>query len=122
MANQEQLELIKEGVEAWNAWRKANLSIRIDLSSGNFSGMNLAGIDLDGDYPVAVPYFMREIIEQITVQARKSKYIDQESGVSAIRFSSAATLMAVTTLMSPDRHRDAYSSIRAVPYSGIKRS
>ncbi len=39
-------------------------------------------------YPVAVPYFMREIIEQITVQARKSKYIDQQSGVSA-RFSIA---------------------------------
>ena len=30
-----------------------------------------AGIDLGGDYPVAVPYFMREIIEQITVD-RKS--------------------------------------------------
>jgi len=47
-----------------------------------------AGIDLGGDYPVAVPYFMREIIEQVTVQARKSKYIDQQSGVSA-RFSIA---------------------------------
>ncbi|MEQ8786026.1 MAG: magnesium chelatase [Pirellulaceae bacterium] len=47
-----------------------------------------AGVDLDGEYPVFVPYFMREIIEQITVQARKSKYIDQQSGVSA-RFSIA---------------------------------
>ncbi len=47
-----------------------------------------AGLDLGGDYPVAVPYFMREIIEQITVQARKSKYIDHQSGVSA-RFSIA---------------------------------
>jgi magnesium chelatase subunit I len=40
-------------------------------------------IRLDGEFPVVVPYFMREIIEQITIQARKSKYIDQESGVSA---------------------------------------
>jgi len=47
-----------------------------------------AGIDLGGDYPVVVPYFMKEIVEQITVQARKSKYIDHESGVSA-RFSLA---------------------------------
>ncbi len=47
-----------------------------------------AGLNLDGDYPVVVPYFMREIIEQITIQARKSKYIDQQSGVSA-RFSIA---------------------------------
>ena len=47
-----------------------------------------ADIDLGGEYPVAIPYFMREIIEQITVQARKSKYVDQQSGVSA-RFSIA---------------------------------
>ena len=47
-----------------------------------------AGVDLGGDYPVVVPYFMKQLIEQITVQARKSKYIDQQSGVSA-RFSMA---------------------------------
>jgi magnesium chelatase subunit I len=38
---------------------------------------------LDGDLPVVIPYFMREIIEQISVVARKSKYIDHQSGVSA---------------------------------------
>jgi magnesium chelatase subunit I len=42
-----------------------------------------AQIDLGGDYPVLVPYFMKEIIEQISVCARKSKYVDQQSGVSA---------------------------------------
>ena len=47
-----------------------------------------AGLDLGGDWPVVVPYFMKQLIEQITVQARKSKYIDQASGVSA-RFSIA---------------------------------
>ncbi len=47
-----------------------------------------AGIDLGGDFPVAVPYFMREIIEEMSVAARKSKYIDHQSGVSA-RFSIA---------------------------------
>lgn len=45
-----------------------------------------AKIDLDGAYPVQVPYFMAEIIEEITLQARRSKYVDQASGVSA-RFS-----------------------------------
>src|SRR5690606_16987339 len=59
-----------------------------------------AGIDLGGDYPVVVPYFMREIIEQITVQARKSKYIDQQSGVSA-RFSIAN----YRTMIASARHR-----------------
>ncbi len=47
-----------------------------------------AGVELGGEYPVVVPYFMKQLVEQITVQARKSKYIDQQSGVSA-RFSIA---------------------------------
>ena len=32
---------------------------------------------------VAIPRFMREIIEQIAFEARKSEYVDQRSGVSA---------------------------------------
>ena len=47
-----------------------------------------SNLDLKGDYPVKIPYFMLEIIEQISIEARKSKYIDQQSGVSA-RFSIA---------------------------------
>lgn len=47
-----------------------------------------AGVDLDGEFPVLVPYFMRELVEQISIAARRSKYIDQQSGVSA-RFSIA---------------------------------
>ena len=42
-----------------------------------------ADIDLGGEWPVVVPYFMRELIEQISVVARRSKYIDHQSGVSA---------------------------------------
>ena len=47
-----------------------------------------AAVDLDGDYPVLVPYFMKEIIEQMSMCARQSKYVDHQSGVSA-RFSIA---------------------------------
>jgi magnesium chelatase subunit I len=47
-----------------------------------------AALDLGGDYPVLVPPFMKEVVEQISVCARKSKYVDQQSGVSA-RFSIA---------------------------------
>src|SRR5688572_33179429 len=32
-----------------------------------------AAIDLGGDWPVVVPYFMKQLIEQVTIQARKSK-------------------------------------------------
>ena len=47
-----------------------------------------ADIDLGGAYPVVVPPFMDEIIEQISIQARASRFIDFSSGVSA-RFSSS---------------------------------
>jgi magnesium chelatase subunit I len=47
-----------------------------------------AGLDSDAEYPIAVPLFMKEIVEQASRSARKSKYVDQSSGVSA-RFSIA---------------------------------
>ena len=47
-----------------------------------------SAIDIGGDYPVLVPPFMKEVVEQISMCARKSKYVDQQSGVSA-RFSIA---------------------------------
>ncbi|MFQ5425251.1 MAG: magnesium chelatase, partial [Phycisphaerae bacterium] len=47
-----------------------------------------AAVELDGAYPVRVPLFMKEICEQITIEARKSDYLDRQSGVSA-RFSIA---------------------------------
>jgi len=61
-----------------------------------------AGLALDGDYPVQVPYFMCEIVEEITSQARKSKYVDQASGVSA-RFS----LSNYRTMIASARQRSA---------------
>jgi magnesium chelatase subunit I len=36
-----------------------------------------------GDIEVIVPSFMRELIEEVAIQARKSEYVDQNSGVSA---------------------------------------
>ena len=45
-------------------------------------------LPLDGEFPVAVPWFMKQIIEEISRQARRSKFVDQQSGVSA-RFSIA---------------------------------
>jgi magnesium chelatase subunit I len=70
-----------------------------------------AGLDLDGDFPIVVPYFMREIIEEMSRVARRSKYIDQASGVSA-RFSIAN----YRTMVASARHRAARLGERpAVP-------
>jgi magnesium chelatase subunit I len=59
-----------------------------------------AGVDLGGEFPVVVPLFMKEIVEQVTICARKSKYVDHQSGVSA-RFSIAN----YRTMVASARHR-----------------
>src|SRR5262245_10390514 len=58
MANDEHVALLKQGVDAWNAWRRYNPDIRPDLSEANLSGAdlrrahlygaNLTGADLSG--------------------------------------------------------------------------
>lgn len=48
----------------------------------------LKDLALGGEYPVLVPRFMKEIVEELAIVARKSKYVDHASGVSA-RFSIA---------------------------------
>ncbi len=72
----------------------------LDRSTGIEIMEQEADISLDGEFPVLIPYFMKEIIEQISVCARKSKYIDQHSGVSA-RFS----LANYRTMIASARHR-----------------
>lgn len=61
-----------------------------------------SGLDLGGLFPVQVPHFMLQIIEEISICARKSKFIDQQSGVSA-RFS----LANYRTMIGSARHRGA---------------
>lgn len=42
-----------------------------------------AGVEPGGEFPVLVPRFMAEINEQVAIAARRSRYVDQQSGVSA---------------------------------------
>src|SRR5438128_2410990 len=46
MANQEQLNLLKQGTEVWNTWRKQHPSLRPDLSGADLSGASLSGANL----------------------------------------------------------------------------
>ena len=48
MANQEQLDLLKQGTEVWNTWRKQHPSLRPDLSEASLWGVNLTRADLSG--------------------------------------------------------------------------
>lgn len=48
MANQEQLEILKQGVEVWNKWREGNPKADIDLSRAKLRKTHLSGTDLTG--------------------------------------------------------------------------
>jgi uncharacterized protein YjbI with pentapeptide repeats len=60
MANPEHLEILKQGVEVWNQWRKDNSEVTPDLIKADLSGANLgwadfgvadlSGADLSGAY------------------------------------------------------------------------
>lgn len=59
MANNDQMDLLKQGTQAWNAWRADNTDLPVDLSNGALRGLdleraNLTGADLtDADLPGA---------------------------------------------------------------------
>jgi len=48
MASNEQIDLLKQGTQAWNAWRAAHGEAAVDLSGGALRGLDLAGADLEG--------------------------------------------------------------------------
>src|SRR6266496_1120658 len=46
MANQEYLDLLKQGVDIWNKWRRENPSVQPDLIGVNFSEADLSFVNL----------------------------------------------------------------------------
>jgi hypothetical protein len=46
MANPEHLEILKQGVEAWNKWRREHRDVRPDLRNANLSKADLSSADL----------------------------------------------------------------------------
>lgn len=43
MADEEQLAILKQGIDVWNKWRERNSSIKPDLTRADLSGLNLIG-------------------------------------------------------------------------------
>ncbi len=48
MANNQQMDLLKQGTQAWNAWRAEHTEVSVDLSGGALRGLDLEGADLSG--------------------------------------------------------------------------
>jgi Pentapeptide repeats (8 copies) len=52
MADQEHLQIISEGIDAWNEWRKKNPELKPDLSGANLSDADLRKANLSGTHLV----------------------------------------------------------------------
>src|SRR5437868_4566455 len=50
MANQEHLDILKQGAEVWNQWRKDHINIDINLSEANLSETDLSEANLRRAY------------------------------------------------------------------------
>ncbi len=48
MANQEHVDLLRQGVVIWNQWRRRREHVRPDLSCVNLSGIDLSFVNLFG--------------------------------------------------------------------------
>jgi len=48
MAKKEHVDLLKQGISAWNEWREKNPDIQPDLSWGTLSGLDMRGANLEG--------------------------------------------------------------------------
>jgi uncharacterized protein YjbI with pentapeptide repeats len=48
MANREQLELLKEGIDAWNDWREKNPDVQPNLEDADLQGLNLCKANFKG--------------------------------------------------------------------------
>ena len=46
MVNQEHLEILKQGVDAWNKWREEHRSVQPDLSGAQLINTDLSGANL----------------------------------------------------------------------------
>ncbi len=60
MADEEQLKILKRGVDAWNTWRMENSGKDIDLSGADLNktkliSANLSGADLNDGVFLEVP-------------------------------------------------------------------
>lgn len=65
-----------------------------------------------GGVRVRIPYFFREVIEQIAVEARSSEYIDQKSGVSVRMTRSALEALISAAERRAIKHGEAETCVR----------
>lgn len=63
--------------------RSREAAVEITEQEALKDGLDLGDPKDPETFPVIVPLFMKQVVEEISLHARKSKFVDQDSGVSA---------------------------------------
>jgi hypothetical protein len=66
MADQSHLDILQQGVEAWNSWRERNPSIKPDLCGEPLSEADLRDADLSGAVLRGAIFLFQEQLEETT--------------------------------------------------------
>ncbi len=61
MANQEHLDILKQGAEVWNKWRQEHPEIKLDLGGANLRQSNLSGANLSEAFLWGVDFSMANL-------------------------------------------------------------
>ena len=83
MANEEHVALLKQGMDAWNAWRHKNPDILLDLSHADLNEAKLNGTYLCGANLSGAGLFMTDLREADLREA------DLSAAIRQLRFSHA---------------------------------
>jgi uncharacterized protein YjbI with pentapeptide repeats len=89
MANQEHLDILKQGREAWNAWRQQHPEIQPDLSDVELSRARLIEVDLSNTYFYGADLFSANLYQANLKGTDLSRANLSETTLSYAKLSSA---------------------------------
>jgi uncharacterized protein YjbI with pentapeptide repeats len=89
MANQEYLDILNQGVEIWNKWRKDHPETKIDLSSTNFNGRDFNGADFSGVDLSFATFLGANLVEAFFYEAYLEQAVFTGAGLRLANFDAA---------------------------------
>jgi len=96
MANEEQLSILRQGVEVWNKWRLKDIRVNVDLSKADLSNTNLTGAYLMNanlsDANLSEVYLMNAILNDANLSGANLKTTIL-SGANLLRADLSGTIL-----------------------------
>jgi uncharacterized protein YjbI with pentapeptide repeats len=89
MANQEHLDIIKQGVKAWNQWRREHPEVQPDLSGTDLSDANLREANLSGTNIIKADLWRANLSGAILYRAATTEADLSEANLSGANLSEA---------------------------------